>query len=285
MKRKRSEVPEAKGFRVTAQGYVRYGPMTCRGLVPTLKAQFYPEYDYKLAYLGPMGTKATSARKVDRGTSGGKRMDQMVDLLVKVCRHLPHIVALDDIPITPENTKDMRALQCGNPLFRQFLMPHLVQRQWTPIASQIPVGDAFLRLATCVDLVVRDALGALLLIEIKTGYTGYYHRHTSSNMHKPFEDLNNSPYHQHQLQLAFTRHYLAQQWGQPTDTIPALVLQINPLGIWEWPCIIDHKRCEDAQFYLSCTKDQTQKQRKRSMSNGRRRERYKLHAKSKREGF
>lgn len=71
--------------------------------------------------------------------------------------------------------------------------------------AQVCVGALQYRLGTAVDMVCVDLTEESKLpvvIEVKSGWQTDYYRHTRYNMSSPFEDLDDSPANQHQIQLA-----------------------------------------------------------------------------------
>lgn len=212
----------------------------CRGLKPTLAAAFYPHYRYRLACKGPLLPGCSQeVKKVHKGIKGGERVDQAVQELVFFSQANIPLEQLFDtsLSITSEPLRERLKRfkrQCP-PAVKDHFIPHLIQRGWKPILSQIPVGLEELRIGTQVDLIVESTHKEPILLEIKNGFERYYMRHTPFGMNAPFIGTDDSPYHQHQLQLSFTRLALSRYWKITPGEIPALVIQITPQGVKEWP--------------------------------------------------
>ena len=81
-----------------------------------------------------------------------------------------------------------------------------------PKEAQLPVGDPTIPLGTRLDVVCtlaedkKTTKKRVVIIEVKTGFKGYLHRHTGVAMKAPLEAFVDSPHHQHHLQLAVSCH-------------------------------------------------------------------------------
>ncbi|MCH9690326.1 MAG: hypothetical protein K0U10_06715, partial [Gammaproteobacteria bacterium] len=77
----------------------------------------------------------------------------------------------------------------------------LDEKGWTPLASQVPVGCADLRLGTMLDLVCLDRSSNLVILEIKCGFAGYWAVHDQGTFRYPFDSVPMSFQNRAQLQL------------------------------------------------------------------------------------
>jgi len=68
-----------------------------------------------------------------------------------------------------------RFVEKTHPYTKKFIY-YLRANGWTPVAAQLPVGDTHRRVATALDLVVRDLKQRLILLEIKAGYNQTFDR-------------------------------------------------------------------------------------------------------------
>jgi hypothetical protein len=196
-----------------------------RGLVPSLKKQFYPMYDKKVAKFGPApDAKEKKAKKEKKGKgkakSRGMAYGRLVDKQVgKGCitmqRHALDIRMLMSAatsefkgrPDAKQVIKDVRAFRTrAEPAVRN-IFTTMQAMKLHPIATQYGVGSHALRVATFADVVcVPTVVGEekeRVVLEIKSGYTDGA-KHTGHAMRAPFTQFNDCPFHQHHLQLAGT---------------------------------------------------------------------------------
>lgn len=79
--------------------------------------------------------------------------------------------------------------------------------------TEYPVGDEKKRIATAIDLLCIDKKDNILLLEIKTGYDANYTSKTKYNMRHPMNELNQSYWSQHQLQMLASRELFISHTG------------------------------------------------------------------------
>lgn len=122
----------------------------------------------------------------------------------------------------------------------RYIHPHtslvlstLLNKGLIPIQTELPVGCVAMRMCTGVDVVCRHVQsGTLVLVELKTGYDSYWHRHTPFPMKGPFAPFHDAPINQHLLQLLFTRllfNVTCNAKGQ--ERVEALLLRVGTAGV------------------------------------------------------
>ena len=160
---------------IIRQGCVIDNGRRMRGLIPTLKKNFYPLYKFKNATIEPDNIqKPAIFESSNRG------------LGIRVDRELSSRLSYD---------------KC-HPITRRVL-DFLKKHNYQILETQIPVCNPDWRCGTSIDLAATDCDNEIVLLEIKTGYTSYKFRHTGSKMHYPFEYFTDCAYNQHRLQLFF----------------------------------------------------------------------------------
>ena len=77
-------------------------------------------------------------------------------------------------------------------------------RKWRIVSSQLCLGCCCHKLATRVDLVVRDQWNRIILLELKFFFNSYFYVENQKTMQEPFQDLQESYFHRAVIQLWFT---------------------------------------------------------------------------------
>lgn len=211
-----------------------------KGLTKCLKRRAYPDYKF----MGKNKTAKTGLRRASKwaGMSRGSAVDQQVGTIVRyITKHKT------DLKTLLTDTKYKKRI-------KKYTMPMLsyfVKRGWEPICTQLIVADRNARIATAVDLLCwsyKDK--AYIMIEIKTGYAGWYKNGNSCLKRIP-DTKTNSPYAQHQLQIAGTLYMFKKTYpgiqikesivlrvhasSDPRITEP--VITTYPLQDWASRCI------------------------------------------------
>lgn len=198
------------------------GEGSLRGVTDVIKRLFTPRYNPKFARgeaaHAAQKARAVGARRVRGAGRGGMARGRKVDSqLARVVRLLHHAgLSVDQylgkapLPVTRESKDQVDELERlrkkAHPFVGHLLnaLVHKLEDPLYPIDAQVAVGCyRRLRLGTGVDLVCRDERGGVWIVEIKTGYTENY-RQFCGYMRAPFNERDDSPYHQHQIQLLLT---------------------------------------------------------------------------------
>jgi len=101
-----------------------------------------------------------------------------------------------------------------------------------PAAAEVPLVSTDNQLATAIDVLCTDAQTKTkcVVVELKTGYTGEAHTAATDVMeHAPLHKVNNSPFNQHQLQVAGMYHLLRTRYGVTPDA--SYVMRVNRDGV------------------------------------------------------
>jgi hypothetical protein len=196
--------------------------VVARGLLPVLKAEFYPTYEKKLAKHGPAIDAKEKKAKVkgggrgkakSRGKSYGRLIDQQVTRgCIVMQRHALDVrmllsAELKEFKLVPNGAaiaKDIKGFRARAEPATTNLFSTMHSMHLHPIATQYGVGSHALRVATQVDVVCKSTqTGELVPIEVKTGFMDGA-KHTGHSMRAPFTKHTNCPFNQFQLQLLGT---------------------------------------------------------------------------------
>lgn len=209
------------------KGGFKLDNLSVRGVVPTISSLFYPEYKYADATQGQLKAKPTSVHPVGNGTTGqerGRRVDEEITFLVNALAKFdlkPDLLAslprdadafIKSLPTraTKFKSKFRSLMENMHPFTRNFFkLMH--SKGWAAVAAQVNVASGTARVGTAIDVVVADASGKHILLEIKCGYYTYLKRY-SANMHKPYQKLTNCPLNQFMLQLEVGRLLYRRQF-------------------------------------------------------------------------
>ena len=214
-----------------------------QGLHSRLQQRFYPSYSFEAATQGEAGNPSSSGirnltqkRGLRRGVLTDNQMSKTVTWFNKYSipvRVLCDRAALREYAVAHKQTLPACA-------YKQFttglsaptikIWQCLRMQQLRPVATQVPVGVKEWRLGTAVDIETHNERGEMVLIEIKTGYDTYYHKHTSTPLQHLKGGINDSPANQHQLQLLVTCE-LYRQTKQLAAHVHGVVFRVHALGI------------------------------------------------------
>jgi len=238
---------------VKNQKCFKHGDTIIPGLLKLLQSRFFPTYSYtnakhnldhhgKTEYRRRLNKKKKSTRAI--GVDLGMALDRHVTATVDILTRFPEapfsvFYDMTCAKLSPLPAQDKNVIQSTLPQTRAFwkAMEALKLR---PIATQVPVMRTYKthRYATAVDVVCTNHLGEHVLIENKSGFTGYYHNCTKDRMHSPLHALTDSLANQHQLQLAATREMYQQHFPQHTlgtcliMHIEGSKVSVYPLKAW-----------------------------------------------------
>jgi hypothetical protein len=175
-----------------------------RGITQLLKQVFWPDYSFKKAQApGPVGVGNS---KFVKGPTSSKR-GTLVDLQIS------ELIA--GKPITgklhPFTALAFKALKAGN---------------LQPVASQVVVYDAALRLATAVDILCENKDGKHVVVELKCSSDFKYTAYNACMKHE-FQQISNSIANQHLAQTLVTRALFERTYG---TAALAYILKVNQRG-------------------------------------------------------
>jgi hypothetical protein len=114
---------------------------------------------------------------------------------------------------------------------RKILQYIATKGTWSIVGCQVAVSCPITRIATMIDVVCYDhAVGVYVLLEIKSGFSGYYHT-GSGGMLSPFDTWKNSPLNQHQLQLAANKLLFVLTYKLTLGGVRAEVVRVDDVGV------------------------------------------------------
>jgi len=227
-----------------------------KGLHSAISDCFFPAYTFDRATLGPVeetktktkspGRRQTAAkqRAQIRGLLLGSRVDKQLQQVTACLVDYPHLNVRDFLLPKHAEVRDARlAVRHRIQTLRGTLNKHtreiirvLSVRDLRPIQSQVVVCHEELRIGTAADLICRhNKTGRITILEIKTGYDGYYFHHTTHNMLSPFTKMNDSPHNQHMIQLALTMSMYARVYGLKIQNLEAYVVRSYAGGVTVYP--------------------------------------------------
>ncbi len=253
-----------------------------RGLLPCLQKMLYPKYDWMKARIKqfkvikqsqiqqyhqhqrqhqPTQNQTQTAQdltqKQQEGMKRGNKLDYQIHRSILFSRQydIPPVAFVNSIKRKqqgiPEGTREKLERMIGSFTDNTLHFWQMcVVKQLRPVCSQLTVGDVEANLATRVDVVCEDHMKNSVLIENKTGYTTYYHD-ACGPMQTPCTRRNDSPYHQHQMQLAMTVLLYLQTYPW-RSTVSSFVWRYDHSGVTEYP--LDDHAIEDATKLMQIIK-------------------------------
>jgi hypothetical protein len=152
-----------------------------RGLTRALTATFAPHFSYARAIAG-----APARKPAKHGFAVGVQLDTELAAWVATEQHKP----LANRAVPSARLRAVLAL--------------FTRRGWQPLAAQLPLGCHALRLGTMADVLVRDAAGQYVLLELKSGFDDYFDVANQGTLAYPFQHVPASFRNKHLLQLLCT---------------------------------------------------------------------------------
>ncbi len=127
--------------------------------------------------------------------------------------------------------------------YTKWFFMYLYQRQWMPLDAQLPLwSEDNATVFTWADVVCYDLTrpgGALVLIELKTGYTYRYFQPLTAN---PYATIVHTPYNQHQMQLGWMQWRLASLAAtKGIEVVDGYVLRVNSVEGVPSPYALDEQ--------------------------------------------
>ena len=207
-----------------------------RGITKLLKSCFYPNYrydgnhnakeeekcakEYGYDWLPPDRKRAAAAK---RRTVKGKELGTAVDYQLRLFANAPAKFEKMGSQVRT-STKDM--------------ITAYVSWDWHAVASQYPIAAPDVGIGTCVDMIAVTRQGEPVLIENKTGFDGYMHKHTDNMRRRPLLGVDNRPLHQHFLQLIIEsliiKKYYGLDFGARRYVVQASTKGVIPFQLPAW---------------------------------------------------
>jgi hypothetical protein len=245
------------------------GDQSLRGIHNSIADCFYPSYSFERANIGPpTGAVASSssssrsksprtkrkptfrgktqAKRHEEAMNLGSRVDQQLAKITELLKSYPgleiaHFLSPPRKLATQLRTNETARHRITN--LRRSLCAHtkriivaLRDLRLVPVESQLVVCNEALRMGTAVDLVCRhQGSRRITILEIKCGYDAYYFSHTAHKMSEPFNNINDSPHNQHQIQLGLTVAMFCRVYGMKLKDIDAWVVRSHSRGVSGYP--------------------------------------------------
>ncbi len=204
----------------------KIGETVLPGLLKLIQKRFFPTYSYTKAKhnvdrsSGDTEYKRRQEKKkkhkraigVDLGMALDKHITQTVEILHRY-PEAPLRIFYDSActKLAPLPKEDKATIGATLIQTRAFWKA-MDALQLRPIATQVPVMHSYKghHYATAVDVVCMNKQGDHILIECKSGFTGYYTNCTKNMMCAPLDQLTDCLANQHQIQLAATKEMYQQ---------------------------------------------------------------------------
>jgi hypothetical protein len=108
------------------------------------------------------------------------------------------------------------------------LLRRMIELKLEPVGCQLPVCCPDTRVGTFVDVVCWDLHKRVyVLLEVKSGYASSDYKASSGRLARPFQEYNDSPYHQHHLQLLATTILFKHTFGCESKEVSGRVLRVD----------------------------------------------------------
>lgn len=185
------------------------------GLLPRLRSVFWRHSKIR-------GIKKQAYRLGTPGShSRAKRGGRFAGLIKgsQVHRELREFVTLD---------AERFARQHGalHPYSRRVLRVLVDEMRWHPFLPEKDIADELLGIGTSVDMILVDAQGRLVLIEVKTGYRDYFEQ-ADGQMRGAVVALKNNVLNQATMQVAVAALILQRRYALPAEAMRLYVLRVD----------------------------------------------------------
>jgi len=106
----------------------------------------------------------------------------------------------------------------------------LREQHLRPVSAELPIFDEKLRTATAIDMVCLNTKnGHPVLVELKTGYEGYFRLEYGKPLKRPLENFDCMPLNQARLQILFSR--LIIKYRYQIGNICSIVMHVHRTGV------------------------------------------------------
>lgn len=191
------------------------------GLTKKLKKIFYPQVNDQFPEAREhrhYKPKNKISHCLTSGKVHGDIVHSQLDYYIKLFAKNPNL-SIDNVQF-PNGPVD----ECTRRVIKE-----LVNRNWAPITTEFLIFSEDIRIATAVDLLVRDLNNQkLILVELKTGYEGGQYASLPSDpmFPAPFNNIANCPKTRHFLQVMTMCEMIKRTYGVKIDE--AYILRILP---------------------------------------------------------
>jgi hypothetical protein len=112
------------------------------------------------------------------------------------------------------------------------ILRYIASKQWSIVGCQVPVACKNTRIATSIDIVCMDtSTQCFILVECKSGFDSYYEVGSGHHMQHPFHTWDDSPFHQHQLQVVSGKVLFVYTYDIPVTRTRTCVLRSGRKGV------------------------------------------------------
>jgi len=212
-------------------------PVTAKGITKIIKAAYFDNY----APVAPSSSKfKKNKRKKQRQRNKGKTAHQILQDRLKNKRikgfTLGNIVHQELCDWARMKSKATWKRKHPNPnTYTVKVIRALNMMKLEPLFGEWPIYDENIPYATSIDMVCASGSekGRLVLIELKTGYQGYFNKGNEMMTRSPLKRVPNSPLNQAYIQCLMAKATLESLYG--LNKVYGLVVRVHERGVKAYP--------------------------------------------------
>lgn len=239
-----------------------------RGLTKILKGAFYPDYKPPSTRGRPTNGRGRNNRNNDIRRASGKQVlaERASDTRI---RGLTLGTQVHAEVCDWAQTQKVSSWKQKHPMPNAYtvaVIRALNALQLEPLAGEVAIFDESVPFATSIDLVCASAEGGkLVLVELKTGYEGYFTEGNGHMTKQPLTRYKNSPLNQAMLQCLIAAIVLEKKYGF-SGCVSCIVLRVNVSGVecYQIPDFLVRRRAsiyKSLKDYVDSLKAQKSKKR------------------------
>lgn len=226
-------------------------PVTAKGITKIIKAAYFDNYV-------PVAPSSSSnfkknKRKKQRQRNKGKTAHQILQDRLKNKR----IKGFTLGNVVHEELCDWARMKNKNTWKRKHPNPNtytvkviraLKMMKLEPLFGEWPIYDENIPYATSIDMVCASGTekGRLVLIELKTGYQGYFNKGNQMMTRSPLKRVPNSPLNQAYIQCLMAKATLESLYG--LNKVYGLVVRVHERGVKAYPIPDEFLRRQQAIY-------------------------------------
>lgn len=224
-------------------------PVTAKGITKIIKAAYFDNYrpvttnkNNKNANGRPSSSNLRNKykRKKQRQLDKGKTAQQILQDRVK-CKRIKGFTLGT---VVHEELCDWARMKSKTTWKRKHPNPNtytvkviraLNMMKLEPLFGEWPIYDEHIPYATSIDMVCASGTekGRLVLVELKTGYQGYFNKGSDMMTRTPLKRVPNSPLNQAYLQCLMAKATLESLYG--LNKVYGLVIRVHERGVKAYP--------------------------------------------------
>jgi hypothetical protein len=190
----------------------KYEPL--KGLLPSLKKAFWPETNFYTVSSTIAGQKRKRSNTSTRRRGRNNKNIKQIAVPHNKGRHFGSIRGsqvhkqLEDFILLDKKNFDKKYGRLH--IWTKRILLYIIEQEWQPIFSEFHIFDEDLRIATSIDMICITPEGKLIILEFKTGYSGYWRKsNKGERISGPLKSIMaNNPLNRAKLQLAFSMLFL-----------------------------------------------------------------------------